>query len=227
MPLLLAQRVRGRVESGKISENSMWWQYFLVFICSFAVDVFPIPLPPAWTVMVLLQIIFRLDIWWVIVIGVSGSILGRYVLTLYVSRVSDHLFRQDKHDDVNYLGQKMKENKWKGQALVLAYSLMPLPTTPLFLAAGMARLGAFYIIPAFTIGKFISDAATVLVGRYATENAEELLSGIISWRSITGLLLGLALIFALLFIDWRTLLKAKKLKFSFDIWKSRGEKTQK
>jgi len=34
--------------------------------------------------MVFLQITFGLNIWWVIVIGVAGSILGRYVLTLYI-----------------------------------------------------------------------------------------------------------------------------------------------
>jgi hypothetical protein len=27
----------------------------------------------------------------------------------------------------------MNENKWKGVSVVLAYSLLPLPTTPLFL----------------------------------------------------------------------------------------------
>lgn len=62
----------------------MWWQYLLVFIGSFLFDVVPFPFPPAFTIMVFLQIIFGLNIWTVIGIGVADSILGRYILTLYI-----------------------------------------------------------------------------------------------------------------------------------------------
>ena len=47
----------------------MWWHYALVFICSMAVDIVPFPLPPAFTVMIVLQIVFKLNIWVVIVTG--------------------------------------------------------------------------------------------------------------------------------------------------------------
>ena len=46
------------------------------------VDIVPLPLPPAFVVMIFLQIEFNLNVWLVIVIGVAGSILGRYILTL-------------------------------------------------------------------------------------------------------------------------------------------------
>lgn len=66
----------------------MWWHYLLVFVGALLVDVSPFPLPPAFTVMVLLQAIFDLEIWLVIMVGVAGSILGRYVLTLYIPKLS-------------------------------------------------------------------------------------------------------------------------------------------
>ena len=80
-----------------------------------------------------------------------------------------------------------------------------------FLAAGMAKMKPLYIIPAFTVGKVISDTIAVVTGKYAAENADDLIHGMVSWKSISGLVLGLVLIFALLFIDWRTLLQKKKL----------------
>ena len=52
-----------------------------------------------------------------------------------------------------------------------------------------------------------------------TENTEKLIDGLISGKSITGLVLGLLLIFALLFIDWRCLFQMKKFKLKFNIWK--------
>lgn len=191
----------------------------LVFICSMAVDIVPFPLPPAFTVMVLLQIVFKLNIWVVVIIGVVGSVAGRYILTMYIPKISGKLFKASKNEDVQYLGEKLKSKGWKSHAVILVYSLLPLPTTPLFIAGGMAKMKPYYIIPAFFVGKFISDTLAVFMGKYAAENTENLLHGMINWKSIVGLALGILLIAALLFIDWRTLLQQKKLKLKFMIWK--------
>ena len=197
----------------------MWWQYLLVFVCSCAVDIVPVPLPPAFTLMVALQIIFHLNIWAVIFIGVAGSILGRFVLTLYIPHIASRIFKPSKNEDVEYLGAKMKEKGWKSQAAILVYSLLPMPTTPLFIAGGMAKMKPYYIIPALFVGKLISDTVAVFMGKYAAENTENLLKGMINWKSIVGLIVGLLLIFALLFIDWRTLLQHRKFKLRFAIWR--------
>ena len=196
----------------------MWSPYIWVFVGAMLVDIVPIPLPPAFTVMIFLQIKFQLDIRLVIATGVAGSILGRYILTLYIPRLSGHIFKKAKNEDIQFLGAKLKQKGWRSQLSILTYSLMPLPTTPLFLASGMARMKPIYIIPAFTVGKVISDTLAVLLGKYATENTENLIHGLISWKSITGFGLGLLLVFALLFIDWRTLIQEKKLVIKFNIW---------
>lgn len=197
----------------------MWWQYALVFIGALLVDVVPLPLPPAFTVMVFLQIVYDLNIWAVIGIGVAGSILGRYILTLYIPKLSGKMFRQTKNEDVQFLGKKLMQKGWKSQAAILVYSLMPLPTTPLFIAGGIAQMKPIYIIPPFMIGKLISDMVAVLLGKYAAENASSLTEGMVSWKTITGLVVGLFLIFVLLFVDWRTLLEKKKLVLKFRIIK--------
>src|SRR5436190_21763459 len=143
----------------------MWWQYLLVFVGSMAVDIVPVPLPPAFTIMILLQLVFDLNIWIVLVVGVAGSIAGRYILSLYIPKVSGRLFKRAKNEDVQYLGKKLKEKGWKSHALILVYSLMPLPTTPLFVAGGMAKLHPMKIIPAFYVGKLDSDLAALLQGK--------------------------------------------------------------
>ncbi len=197
----------------------MWWHYVLVFLGSMAVDIFPIPLPPAFTIMMILQLSFDLNIWIVIVVGVAGSIVGRTVLSLYIPKVSGKIFKRAKNDDVQYLGKRLKEKGWKSHALVLVYSLMPLPTTPLFVAGGMARLHPFQIIPAFFAGKLISDTAAVLMGKEAVGGAGDLAAGMVSWKSILGLVLGVLLLLALLFFDWRNLLQRHRLRLKFDIWR--------
>jgi membrane protein DedA with SNARE-associated domain len=202
----------------------MWWQYILVFAGALVVDIFPIPLPPAFTVMIFLQIYFKLEVWSVILVGVCGSIVGRYVLSLYIPKLSGKIFKASKNDDAQYLGKRMKEKGWKGMAIVLMYSLMPLPTTPLFIAAGMAKLKPVYIIPPFIVGKLISDTISVLLGRYAAENTHELVRGLVSFKSIAGVVLGLSLLFVILFIDWRMLLRDKRFVLKFHIWKKHAGK---
>lgn len=202
----------------------MWFKYLLVFLGAMLVDIVPFPLPPAFTIMIFLQIKFDLNIWIVIFTGVAGSILGRYILTLYIPHVSGKIFKKAKNEDVQFLGKKLNEKSWRSHMIVLVYSLMPLPTTPLFLAAGIAKMKPYYIIPAFTIGKLVSDTIAVWMGDYAARNTADLLHGMVSWKSILGLVLGLAMVFALLFIDWRTLLQQKKLKLKFDIWNRKKSK---
>ena len=196
----------------------MSWIYLLVFLGAFIFDVVPIPFPPAFTIMVFLQIMFDLNIWWVIVIGVAGSILGRYVLTLYIPFLAGRIFKKSKNEDVEFLGNKMKEKGWKSQLLILAYSLLPLPTTPLFLAAGMARVKPRFIIPAFFVGKFTSDAITVHLGKYAADNVASIMENALSLKSVASMVFGLLLVCAVIFIDWRTLIQQKKLKINFNVW---------
>jgi uncharacterized membrane protein YdjX (TVP38/TMEM64 family) len=198
----------------------MWWQYLLVFAGSMLVDISPLPLPPAFTVMILLQILFGLQLWVVIIVGVAGSILGRYVLTLYIPKLSGKFFRTSKKEDAKFLGEKLKANPRKSLVFVLIYSLLPLPTTPLFVAAGMANLSAYQILPGFIVGKLISDTIAVLTGRYAADNTRDLVSGMVSWTSVAGLIAGLLLVFVFVFVDWRTLLEKHKFSLKFNIWKS-------
>lgn len=201
------------------SIQNMWWYYLLVFAGAFLFDVVPIPFPPAFSIMIPLQIMFKLNTWTVTIVGVAGSILGRYVLTLYIPLLSDKIFKPKKNEEVQFLGKKLTEKGWKSQAVILAYSLLPLPTTPLFLAGGMARIKPIQIIPAFFVGKFISDAIAVHLGKFASENVDDMISAALSWKSIASLILGVLLIGALLFIDWFELLEKKKFKLNFKIWK--------
>jgi len=200
-------------------EIIMWWQLLLVFMGAILMDITPLPLPPAFTVMIFFQLWFHLPIWPVIIVGVAGSIVGRYVLTLYIPYISVRIFKKSKNEDVEFLGNKMKSKGWKGQLFILLYTLMPLPSTPLFIAGGMAKMKPYYIIPAFVVGKFDSDSFAVFTGKYASENTAELLQGLLSWKAALGLVIGLTLIFSLLFIDLRSFIQQKKLRLRFNIWR--------
>lgn len=195
----------------------MWWQYLLVFFGAVLFDIVPFPFAPAFTIMMFFQILFDLNVWAVIVIGVLGSVLGRYILLLYAPLMANKYLKASKNEDIKFLGDKMNENKWKGVLVVLAYSLLPLPTTPLFLGAGISKIKPIYIIAPFLAGKFTSDSIALNLGKFAAENQQGIIDNIFSWQSIASFILGFAMLFCLFFINWRTLIHTKKLAFDFKI----------
>ncbi len=195
----------------------MFWQYALVFLGALLFDIVPFPFAPAFTIMVFLQILFQLNIWWVVFIGVAGSVMGRYILLLYAPLIADKYLDASKNEDIKFLGKKIEENKWKGQMFIFAYCLLPLPTTPLFLGAGISKLKVRYIIPWFLIGKTISDTIALLLGKFASENTQSMIDNAFSWKSILSFTIGIILLVGLFIIDWRTLIQEKKLVLNYKI----------
>ncbi len=193
--------------------------YILVFLASLLVDIVPFIGPPAWMVMVFFQMRFGLNIWLVLIFGVTGSAIGRYLYSAYIHLLSKHFIKPQKNDDLQYIGGKLANKGWKVQLFVVLYTLMPLPSTPLFTAAGCARIKTLYILPAFFIGKFISDAVMVLAGDYVAHNIDSIIKGLLSWKTIAGTFLGLILISLFLFTNWRKLIQEKKFTINFNIWK--------
>ena len=185
---------------------------------AFLFDVVPFPFLPAFTVMIFLQVKYRLAVWAVLLLGVSGSILGRYLLTRYVPALTGRFFNAAKNADVQFLGRQLRARGWQSQLAIVAYSLLPLPTTPLFVAAGMARIPARYVVPAFFVGKLTSDALAVSAGQYAAQNLAGWRASLISWQTGAGLLGSVLLLLALLFIDWRTVIQHQKLRLNFRVF---------
>jgi|SRR5215831_10775179 len=193
--------------------------YFLVFIASLLVDIVPFVGPPAWTVMVFFQVQFDLDIWLVLIIGVTGSAIGRYLYSLYIPFISEKLIKPAKNADLHFIGGKFEQKGWKASLFVFLYTLMPLPSTPLFTAVGIARIHTWRILPSFFAGKLISDAAMVLTGDYVATSASHIGQTFFSWQNLAGIALGIIIIGILLFIDWWKLLVDKKFRVNFRIWK--------
>ncbi len=193
--------------------------YIFVLIAAFLVDLVPFIGPPAWTVMVFFQMKYGLNIWMVLVVGVLGSTFGRYVLSRYIPLLSAKVITEKKNADIQFIGRKLANSGWEVQMFVVLYTLMPLPSTPLFTAAGMAKIKPMHIIPAFIVGKFTSDMLMVLSGSYMVKNASAIAKGLVSWETISGTALGIILVCVFLFIDWHALLQRRKFRLRFNIWR--------
>ena len=196
------------------------WAYLLVFFAALAVDTIPIFAPPAWILLVVLLVKFKLNPWLTVAIGVTGSTIGRYILTRYIPKISSRLVNRREDANLRYIGTNIGKAKWSSAVFVFLYTLTPLSTTALFTAVAMARIRRpFHILIPFFFGRLITDGVLVFSGKYASANLSELLHGEANWKSILTLVAGLLVISIFLFVDWRRLLQQKKLRFRFNILK--------
>jgi uncharacterized membrane protein YdjX (TVP38/TMEM64 family) len=193
--------------------------YLWAFLIGLGFDLVPVIGPPVWTGLVLLVSKFDANPWLVLAAGVPGSVLGRYLLSLYTPWLSKKIVKRKKNDDMEFVGRRLGRKLWQSWTFVLIYSLSPLPTTPLFSAAGLAKIAAVQIIPPFFIGKFISDAVMLFTGREAIGSMADLLHGTMSGKGIATAVLSVLVIIGFLFLDWRALLEKKKVRFNAHIWK--------
>ena len=153
------------------------------------------------------------------VIGVTGSTIGRYLLTRYVPRISSRLVNRREDMNLRYIGTRIGKAKWSSAVFVFLYTLTPLSTTALFTAVAMARIRPWHILVPFFFGRLITDGVLVFSGKYASASLADLIHGQANWKTVLTLVAGIVVISLFLFIDWRRLLEHKKLRFRFKILK--------
>lgn len=193
------------------------WPYAAVFFAALLVDSIPVFAPPAWTLIVVLTVKFKLSVLLAAALGACASTIGRYLLSVFMPKIARKVFNHRENDNIAFLGGKLKGRFWPAFGFVLAYSLTPLSTTALFTAAGAARVDPRPILPAFFFGKFVSDAVMILGTRSTIRSFGDILRGQRSPRSLVLTALGLMLLSTVLFIDWRRLLEQGRLRLRFRI----------
>ncbi len=193
--------------------------YFAVFFVALLVDTIPVFAPPAWPFMVFFLLKFELRPLVVILLGVTGSTLGRTILSSYMPSLGKRFLSLKETANLEFLGSQLNKSYWKTFVFVLVYSLTPLSTTALFTAAGLARAKRSYILPSFFLGKLTSDCVMVFSGIYAAAHFESVKENIFSVKSLLLATLGLLTISVFLLIDWKIFILEKKIVINFKIGK--------
>jgi hypothetical protein len=193
--------------------------YLVAFGAALLVDTIPVFAPPAWTILAFIIVKWRPNVWGIIAAGAIGSVIGRYILTLYMPHVSVKIFRPSENDNISFLGKKIGGRFWHANIFVMLYAISPLSTTALFTAAGMAHVNPWNILPGFAIGKFLGDAWVIFTAKATADEATDLIHGHVSWQTALTAGAGLLLLSGVMFIDWRALLGRGKLRLNFAIWK--------
>jgi len=192
--------------------------YLACFICAAALDAIPAFAPPSWLALVYLQVEYGLKVWPVVLLGVAGSSAGRLILTLYIHRVSRFLLTRRERSNIECLGEQLGRTPIADFLFVFLYSLTPISTSPLFLAAGISGIKRREIFPPFVLGKLFGYGLILYAGRRASKDLSSLFSGHFTWQAAAFPLFGLAAVAGLLLVDWRLLFHERKLRLELHVF---------
>lgn len=170
--------------------------------------------------MIIIMLKFNLNPYATVLFGTCGTVSGRLIfVTFIVPWVGEKTIGAKKDSDLKFLGEKLSAKGWATFIFVLIYSLLPLSTTALFTATGLAKVRRLLIIPPFFLGNLIGDGILLISGKYAVQNMGDLYKGSLEPKSLLLMAAGLFVMLIFLFIDWRELIEHKKLTIKWQFWR--------
>jgi membrane protein YqaA with SNARE-associated domain len=193
--------------------------YLELCISVLLVNIAPAFVPPTWTILVFALLKYHLFLPYVILCGVVSATLGRYVLSKYIHLFARLLFNHQQIENISYLGQRLGKTQVANFVFTFLYSLTPLSTTALFVAAGIAHVKMNMVLFGFFLGRLVSYSLLALSAKALSNKMSALTMGGWNWENILTILLTVIVFFVFVFIDWKTLLEKKKIKVNFHVWR--------
>lgn len=195
--------------------------YVLTFVAAVLLNLVPVFAPPTWTVLVALSLAFDLNPWAATIIGVAGATLGRFLLGLYAPSVARLMLSAQTNANMAYLGGRLSGKPRSTILFVFLYSLTPLSTSALFTAAAIARTRQILMLPPFFVAKLISYLILVCSAEKLASETGDVLGSTLSVKGGLSWVIGLAVLLAVLAVDWQALLERRELHWNLRVWRSR------
>ena len=174
----------------------------------FLMNLVPYFMPPTWAVVTFFLIAFSLPVWPLAIGCAFASTAGRCGLYYLSARLGRQLLSDQKQRNVAALGNWLnKRPGWRGVVDVLIYSLGPIHSNDLFIAAGLSGAKLWPVALGFLPGRTVSYPLLAL----AAKGANDQLGGILTrqWHDPKWLaleLLSIAGIWLFSRIDWARVL---------------------
>jgi hypothetical protein len=180
----------------------------VAFAVVFAINLVPYFMPPTWAVVAFFLIAYHLP-FWPLCIGCSlAATAGRCGLALTSERWGRRLLTAQHRANVAALGQWLNERSgWREAAAVMLYSLGPIPSNQLFIAAGLSGARLTPIAAGFLAGRLVSYPALAFTARGVTDQFGSLFTK--GWQDPKAIALELLSIVGIVLfarIDWPRLL---------------------
>jgi membrane protein YqaA with SNARE-associated domain len=132
----------------------------LAYLLDFVTNIIPLFMPPTWLLLSFFRIHYDLPVWLLAPGGAVCSTAGRCLLALGSRHLGARFLPEKECKNVTDLGEFIRHKKLSFFG-VLFYAFGPIPSSHLFIAAGLAKLNLKVVAAAFFLGRLVSY--TVLV----------------------------------------------------------------
>jgi len=168
----------------------------------FVMNIVPAFMPPTWSVLAYFRFVHHLPLIPMTVGGAAMSALGRVQLA-HLSRYMGRFLPAKDQANANALASYITAHPNWRDGVTFAYSLGPLPSNQLFIAAGIARISLRRMALFFFASRAIADTFWVWTAGKVARNLSEIFSrGVTNWQSIVAQVLSLLLVGVLFHLPW-------------------------
>lgn len=130
-------------------------EYLLLFALVFGVNLMPAFGPPTWSVIVIYSIDTNMPGPAIVLVAALAAASGRFLLAHAFRFLADHVSDKTKRNVA--AARAAFERKKRNSMIALGFfALSPVPSAPLFEAAGLAKVPMLGFTAAFFVGRTIS-----------------------------------------------------------------------
>jgi hypothetical protein len=163
--------------------------------------------PPTWAVLVFFSFRYpEVPAAALVVGGAIAASAGRLVLALAFRALGTKLPAK-RQENLLVLGHVLGEQRGGLLASFALFATAPIPSAQMFEAAGLARVRLAPLLAAFLLGRLVSYSLYVGAASAAHDSLKRIFDkGLLSPQAIATQLLGIAVLLAIVFIDWPTVI---------------------
>jgi membrane protein YqaA with SNARE-associated domain len=177
--------------------------YLLAGLLIYGVNLLPAFGPPTWAVLAFLVLNYPLHPVLLIPIGACAATAGRLTLAVATRHARGRLAAH-RRESLAQVHTVLTANRGRVAVAIGVFLLSPLPSSQLFIGAGLLNAALPPLAAAFFIGRLVSYSVYVHGAMWARETfGNVLLEQFHSPWAIALQLLSLAALGALLAVDWR------------------------
>jgi membrane protein YqaA with SNARE-associated domain len=134
--------------------------YLLLVVAVLGVNLLPAFGPPTWAVLVLFRLHYHLDSVATVGLGAISAATGRYLLALGARRFRPRL-SEKRRTSLEALEALFARHRVRSIGALLLFAISPIPSAPMFVAAGLLRMHLLPLVAAFFTGRLVSYTIAV------------------------------------------------------------------
>jgi membrane protein YqaA with SNARE-associated domain len=130
--------------------------WLLVWAVTLVLNVVPAFMPPTWSVLAYFHLREDLAIWPLAAVGATAATAGRTLLALGSRALGARVVPRAWRANIETLAATLSARKTLGLPALALFTLNPVPSNHLIIAAGLARAPLAPIAAVFLVGRFVN-----------------------------------------------------------------------